>query len=128
MQHRMRNCKSQLMAPTLEKYARGLDAWPFSLPVPKSAWHRILPKDIGRGQPVALQIERRGQLQFLMFQIEGCPGRSAGLPRIWIRCPLLLLFCRRRGHRQVGIERVGDALPFAVGLLLPDLNQLARLI
>lgn len=27
-------------------------------------------KDIGRGQPVALQIERQGQLQFLMFQIE----------------------------------------------------------
>ena len=70
MQHRMRKCKSQLMPPTLEKYARGLDAWPLSLPLPKSAWHRLLSKDIGRSQPVALQIARQGQLQFLMFQIE----------------------------------------------------------
>jgi len=27
-------------------------------------------KDLARGQPVALQIERQGQLQFLMFEIE----------------------------------------------------------
>ena len=27
-------------------------------------------KDIARGQPVALHIERQGQLQFLMFEIE----------------------------------------------------------
>ena len=27
-------------------------------------------KNISRGQPVALQIERQGQMQFLMFEIE----------------------------------------------------------